>query len=349
MTVRSEQPADGGTGSRAARAEVEVEVATAAEDVHEGDERARGSFAALVDRIDRFQQRHTVTSFPVAVVRKYSDDQGGRLTGQIAYSSVLAIFPLVLVLLTLVGIFLHGHKHLQDEVLNSAVRQFPVVGTDLAKNIKSLPTGGNVGVYLVLLWLVYGSLRLSRSAQAMMAVVWSVDRRTLPSFGKWLPRAVGFLVVLGLGFVGGGALAGIGGFRGFGDWLTWVGMAGTLVLNVTMFRLGYTVLMSRPPAGSTVWPGAVVAGVAWSAMQLAGVQLINHQLRHLSNLYGTFAAVLGLMWWMALGATVAVMAAECNAVLQGGAWPRSLRRPSTGATASADEHRCPEPADQGAS
>jgi YihY family inner membrane protein len=339
VTVRSEQPAGGAPGSRAASAEAEV--VAAAEHLKEGDERARGSFAALADRVDGFQQRHPVTSFPVAVVRKYSDDQGGRLTGQIAYSSVLAIFPLLFVLLTLVGIFLNGHKHLQDEVLNSAVRQFPVVGTDLANNFKNVPTAGSVGVYLVLLWLVYGALRLSRSAQAMMAVVWSVDRRTLPSFGKWLPRAVGFLVVLGLGFVGGGALAGIGGFRGFGDWLTWVGAAGTLVLNIAMFRLGYAVLLSRSPAGRTVWPGAVVAGVAWSAMQLAGVQLIHHQLGHLSNLYGTFATVLGLMWWMALGATVAVMAAECNAVLDGGAWPRSFRRTPTGTA--------PDPSDAGPS
>ena len=36
---------------------------------------------------------------------------------------------------------------------------------------------------------------------------------------------------------------------------------------------------------------------------------------HLSNLYGTFATVLGLIWWLALGAMVTVYAAEFNVVL----------------------------------
>jgi uncharacterized BrkB/YihY/UPF0761 family membrane protein len=60
---------------------------------------------------------------------------------------------------------------------------------------------------------------------------------------------------------------------------------------------------------------------------------VNHQLRHLSSLYGTFATVLGLIWWIALGAMVTVYAAEFNVVLTRHLWPRSirhLRRPKSG-------------------
>jgi uncharacterized BrkB/YihY/UPF0761 family membrane protein len=61
-------------------------------------------------------------------------------------------------------------------------------------------------------------------------------------------------------------------------------------------------------------------------LQFAGAQLVSHQLRHLSNLYGTFATILGLIWWLALGAMITVLAAEFNVVLVRHAWPRSLRR-----------------------
>jgi YihY family inner membrane protein len=282
---------------------------------------------ARVDRLDVAQQRHSVTAFPAAVVRKFSDDQGGRLAGQIAYSSFLAVFPLLLLLLTVVGIILHGNAQAQNDILNSAVRQFPVVGSDLTRNVHQLSTGSNVVVYLVLAWLIYGSLRLSRSAQVMMAVVWGISRNDLPTFWHWLPRAIGFLAVLGVGFIGGGALAGLGTFHGLGDYSVWISLVAVLALNMVMFWCGFTILVDMPSDHRKVWPGAMMAGVAWSVMQLAGAQLVNHQLRHLSDLYGTFATVLGLMWWLVLGATVSVLAAECNVVLVRRAWPRSFRRP----------------------
>ncbi|MGP8005761.1 MAG: YihY/virulence factor BrkB family protein [Acidimicrobiales bacterium] len=305
--------------------------------------RARSGLAGWTDRVDAFQQRHRVTALAVAVVRKFSDDQGGRLAGQIAYSSFLAVFPLLLLLLAVLGLVLHGDTHAQNEILNSAVRQFPVVGADLTDNVRQLSTGSNPGVYLVLLWLVYGSLRLSRSAQAMMAVVWGVARHDLPGFRHWLPRAVGFLAVLGVGFVGGGALAGLGAFHGLGYLSEWIGLVGIVAVNVTMFWCGFTILVTVPPGDRLTWPGAVVAGVLWSVMQFVGAELVSHQLRPLSSLYGTFATVLGLMWWLALGTTVAVLAAECNVVLARRLWPRSLRRARS--AADAEPPREPEPAE----
>jgi uncharacterized BrkB/YihY/UPF0761 family membrane protein len=56
---------------------------------------------------------------------------------------------------------------------------------------------------------------------------------------------------------------------------------------------------------------------------------VSHQLRHLSNLYGTFATILGLLWWIALGAMITVYAAEANVVLTRHLWPRSIRRSVT--------------------
>ncbi len=66
--------------------------------------------------------------------------------------------------------------------------------------------------------------------------------------------------------------------------------------------------------------------MGWTLLQFGGVLLIGHQLRHLSTLYGTFATVLGLIWWIALGAMISVFAAEANVVLNRRLWPRSIRR-----------------------
>ena len=46
--------------------------------------------------VDELQQRHAWLAFPVAVWKKFGDDQAGNLAALIAYSALVAIFPLLL-------------------------------------------------------------------------------------------------------------------------------------------------------------------------------------------------------------------------------------------------------------
>jgi uncharacterized BrkB/YihY/UPF0761 family membrane protein len=177
-----------------------------------------------------------------------------------------------------------------------------------------------------LVWLLYGSMKLSRSAQVMMAVVWDIDRDELPDFWHWIPRATGFLAVLGVGFIAGGALAGLGAFGRLGLASAWVGLVASLGVNILMYWAAFAVVVRISRGERTVWPGAVIGGTGWTLLQFAGAQLVRHQLQHLSNLYGTFATVLGLIWWVALGAMISVFAAEFNVVLNRHLWPRRIRR-----------------------
>ena len=103
-----------------------------------------------------------------------------------------------------------------------------------------------------------------------------------------------------------------------------VGFVAILVVNVAMYWGGFHLVVSLP-GRPRLWLAALVAGGGWSVLQFLGAQLISHQLRHLSNLYGTFATVLGLVWWIGLGATITVWAVELDCVVTRGLWPRSLR------------------------
>ena len=161
-----------------------------------------------LDRLDDRLQRHRVTAVVSAVLAKWYDDGAGRLANLLAYSAFLAVFPMLLILLTLVEILLVGHTTAQQDVIDAALRQFPEIGSELRANINGLGDRSGVFLVVVLLWLVYGCLRLSRNAQVLMATVWSVSREALPTFGRWLPRAVGFLVILGVGFIAGGVISG---------------------------------------------------------------------------------------------------------------------------------------------
>jgi YihY family inner membrane protein len=280
-------------------------------------------------RLDAFQQRHRATAVVGATMAKYRADRANLLANLLAYSAFLAVFPLVLVLLTLVEVLLYGHPSTQKEVVDAALRQFPDVGAELQSNITGLSGRNTVLLVVLALWLVYGCLRLSRSAQVLMATVWSVPRTALPRFGRWLPRAVGFLAVLGIGFVAGGALAGIGSFGGLGPASALIGFLGSLGVNIAMFWAGFALVVSVPGTRRTLWLGAVVAGVGWTVLQFVDAQLVTHELRHYRTLYGAFATFIVLLWWIGIGTVITAFAAELDVVAERGLWPRSFRRTGT--------------------
>ena len=56
-----------------------------------------------VHAFDRAQRKHPVLAVPVAVVKKFGDDQGGGLAALVAYYSFFSLFPLLLVFVTVLG------------------------------------------------------------------------------------------------------------------------------------------------------------------------------------------------------------------------------------------------------
>ena len=87
----------------------------------------------FADRLDAAQQKHPALGFPLAVLYKYVDDQGGYLAALIAYYAFLSLFPLLLLFSTILGWVLLGHPALRDQLMNSALSEFPVIGTQLGQ------------------------------------------------------------------------------------------------------------------------------------------------------------------------------------------------------------------------
>ena len=93
-------------------------------------------------RFDALQQRHRWLGFPIAVLYKYSDDQGGYLAALMTYYGFLSLFPLLLVGVTVLGFVLHGNPVLQQKILGSALSQFPIVGKQIQTNVHGFHGSG---------------------------------------------------------------------------------------------------------------------------------------------------------------------------------------------------------------
>src|SRR5579863_9757539 len=91
---------------------------------------------------DRFQQRWPVLGFPVAVWQKFNDDQAGNLAALIAYYGFAAIFPLLLVLATVLNLVLKNNPDLQRTLTDSALAQYPVIGQQIKAQLGTIPGTG---------------------------------------------------------------------------------------------------------------------------------------------------------------------------------------------------------------
>jgi uncharacterized BrkB/YihY/UPF0761 family membrane protein len=85
-----------------------------------------------IRRVEAAQQRHEAPTFVFGVITKYGDDNGGVLSASLAHSGFVSLFPLLLVLVTIVGLVASGDPALRHEALNTVARQVPLIGHQLA-------------------------------------------------------------------------------------------------------------------------------------------------------------------------------------------------------------------------
>jgi hypothetical protein len=86
-----------------------------------------------VRRADRFQQRHFAMGFPWAVMQKFGDDQAGGKAALMAYYGLFALFPLLLLLTTILGFVLSGNPGLHEQLIDSALGISLSLGVNCAR------------------------------------------------------------------------------------------------------------------------------------------------------------------------------------------------------------------------
>jgi len=287
----------------------------------------------MVSRADAYQRRHRWAGLPVAVLYKFGDDQGSYLAAQITYYGFVAAFPLLLLLATILGYALHGNAHLQRQVLDSALAQFPVIGNQVTANVQSFH-GSAAGLVIGMLGCVYGGLGIVQAVQNTLNKVWGVPRDSRPNPVRGRLRSLLLLAFGGASVMVTTVLSALGAAgdaygASLGVTFRALAAAAAIALNVTLFIVTFRVLTARPVAVREIRAGAVAAAVTWQALQWAGTLLLGHELKGATATYGLFALVLGLLACIYLGAVTVVICAEFNAVRAARLWPRSLLAPFT--------------------
>jgi membrane protein len=285
----------------------------------------------VVGTIDGFQRRHPVIGFPLGVIYKFFDDQGNYLAAMLTYYAFVAIFPLMLLGTSILGFVLGARPEWQEDILNSALGQFPIIGDQLGRP-EGL-RGSGAGVAFGSLAALYGSLGLAQSLQNAMHIAWSVPRNSRPN--PFYARIKSLVLLLTAGL----ALLSVTVVSTIASTTTAFFEVGTrwLLPLVTVFVVGtmLTILFRFAAAGQhsfrSAAPGGYALALMWQLLQLGGVLYVAEVLVDTTAMTKTFGLVLGLIGFLFIGAVMAVLAMEINVVIARRLYPRALLTPFTDA------------------
>lgn len=276
-----------------------------------------------VAKFDQVQRRHVWLAFPVAVVRKTANDQGGSLAALIAYYGFLSMFPLFLLFAAVLGFVFQGNATVKAHVLHTTEQSFPVA----TGYIHSLVSGSGIALGIGVVGVLWAGLGVARATERAMNAVWDIPMSERPNLWWSRVRALAMLGVLGATFLLSTALAALQQVSGPLALPSHAGgTIGPLVLNFGLYLMAFQVLTNRHLSWRSIVPGAAVGAVGWTAFQSLGAYFFSSEVAHARHLYGSLGTVLGLLVWIYLGALLTIYAAQVNVVLEYHLWPRSLVR-----------------------
>jgi uncharacterized BrkB/YihY/UPF0761 family membrane protein len=266
------------------------------------------------DRVMALRERHVAIDVVVDTLDGWRRHITGRNATVLAFFGFLSIFPLLLVATTILGFVLEGNEQLQQEIIDGALDDIPVIGQELANDPAAIQ--GSVWALVIGLGAaLWSSTKAFVGLQMAQDDIWEIDvddRDGLPvQRGKAL---------LGILFVGAAQIGSvvISGAVSAAD-LPLGGrvllLAATVAINIVTLLAMFRWLTTASLTWTDVWPGAVIAGIGFTVLQYFGTTLVTRLVNNASDTYGQFALVLGLVTWLSFLAITALMCTEFNAAL----------------------------------
>jgi len=280
-------------------------------------------FERLTIRLDTLQQKHPVFGFPLAVIKKYGADEAGHQAALMTYYGFLSLFPLLLIATSVVDLISQQNSALRMRLMADINSYFPIIGSQLQANVHNTRTG--IALLTGLIVALYGTRGIANAVRNMLDHAWETPKARRAGFIPGAIKSFALLLGAGLGLLLTAALAGYA-TATLGHALIF--RVVPLVINIGLLYLtfiyAFIIGPSRRRPRSDLRLGAISATFGVLMLQAIGAYLITHQLHNLRGLYGQFALVLAIMFWLYLQAQVLTYAIEINVVHAYRLWPRSI-------------------------
>lgn len=265
-------------------------------------------------RVLALRRRFAAADLGARIAENFRDHRSSRSATLVAHFAFLSVFPLLLVFTTILGFVLEGQPDLRETIVDSAFARIPFVGSQLRHDPAHLQ-GNTVALVVGLALALWAGLKAFNAIQFSLDEVAEVPLDDRPNVVEVRLRSLLGIVIVGIAQVGTSALAGFVGVTGVRGLHKALFALSAVVVNAAVLAASYRWLCSRSSTWREVAPGAAVAGLAFAVLQLAGTAIVGRSISSATTVYGDFATVIGLMAYLSLHASAAMVGAELNHAL----------------------------------
>ena len=265
-------------------------------------------------KLVQVRSRSATVNVLVRAIDSFRVHRTGRNATLVAHYGFLSVFPLLLVFTTVLGFVLESRPRMRESIIDSAFGRVPIIGHQLQTNPSELK--GNAAVLVLgLLLALWAGMRAFNAMQLALDDIADIPLDERPNLLRTRGRSLLGIAIVGISQVAAATLTGFIGVTGVRG-LVKIGFALSAVLvNTAVLAAVYRWLCVRRQAWRQVAPGAVAGGIAFAVLQVTGAAIVGRSIAKASPVYGTFASVIGLITWLGLHATIALLGAELNGVL----------------------------------
>lgn len=262
----------------------------------------------------------------LCALRQFQKNNGLQTAAAIAFYTLFSLFPLLIFLAGVAGLFLGGEQA-QREIVDAVLRAVPLDQQEgrrtVANAVHSITSRENAWLGLVAL------LGMAWSATAMFSVVRQalnrayrvemqrpyfqqklVDLALVLGFGLFFAVSMGATAFLRIARARSEDLAAVGDVaQGGGPLWDAASYAVPLVFSFVAFALVYSLVPAEHKRLADVWPGAAAAAMVFEATKLAFSVYLEHFSRY-DLIFGSLGAAASFLFWVYLAAAIMLFGAE---------------------------------------
>lgn len=263
------------------------------------------------DRVVSVRAKHPAADVLVGMLHGFQRHQTARNAAVLTYFGFLSIFPLFMVATSVLGFILQGNPRLQEDILDTAAAQIPVLGSQIEDQAGELE-GSVPTVVIGLLIALWAATRAFSGVQNAFDDVWEIPLTERDNLAIRRGKAVVGIIVIGSGLI---VTTGLSSIVSSVD-LPFGGRAllalGTVVVNGSVLWVMLRFMTAARVSWRAAWPGALLGGIGFTTLQVLGTFIVTRFLASASDTAGVFAGVFALMAWINLHAFISLIAAELN-------------------------------------
>lgn len=279
--------------------------------------------AGRIDRwLDDYTARHTWAAVSVQAVRDFFRHDMTIHSGNFAYSSFLAIFPLLLLIFSVVGIVFNNSPETMQKVVDLLRETIPDMPVTISNAAESLTRFSGVVGVLGLIGLVWSVSRIAYAIQTGFDQIWEMKKR---SYMRKKIFALGVMILLGVVGLIGLSITMLS--TSFFSWLrdatgpvistlavvlgALLSPAASVLILATLYR---TLPQRRPGWREIIW-GALVAALLLDIAEY-GLGIYFTYISQTQAAYGAVGVVIGIVLWLYVVGILIFMGAELVQALQ---------------------------------